>query len=480
MTRLVSCLTLALLAATLTGCPSRDRPVAPPASPAATGPEWKEFTHEKGRFAVLLPGPAQEQVTESQTAVGPMTYTINVVELKDQGKKFAVVFADYPPGANYGDEELAHKVISAVIAGNIRSRKGEVRNKSRIKLGNHYGQEGLIDFPDGQGQRLLRVYLVGNRLYQLASDWSGGAASADAEKFLNSFRLTETAPGKAASLTDARRGFKTKLTRRGGEKEPLDEPPAGVLRIVRYDSPVGKLGAYLTPAPKDGKKHPAIIWITGGDCNSIDQGCWKEGPPANDQSASAFRKAGIVLMFPSLRGGNDNPGDKEGFLGEVDDVLAAREYLAGQPFVDPERIYLGGHSTGGTLVLLVAECSDRFRAVFSFGPANEVAGYGPEYLPFDTSNPRELELRSPGRWLGSIRSPVFVFEGMVQGNLDSLQAMARASTNPKARFLPVQGANHFSLLAPVTRLIAEKILRDDGAETRLAFTEAEVNQRIKN
>ena len=28
-------------------------------------------------------------------------------------------------------------------------------------------------------------------------------------------------------------------------------------------------------------------------------------------------------------------------------------------------IYLGGHSTGGTLVLLVSECTDRFRAIFS-------------------------------------------------------------------------------------------------------------------
>ena len=66
------------------------------------------------------------------------------------------------------------------------------------------------------------------------------------------------------------------------------------------------------------------------------------------------------MMFPSLRGGNDNPGNKEGFLGEVDDVLAAADFLSKQEFVDPNRIYLGGHSTGGTLVLLVAACSNKF------------------------------------------------------------------------------------------------------------------------
>ena len=283
-------------------------------------------------------------------------------------------------------------------------------------------------------------------------------------------------PEKAASLIEARRGFKSKLARRESDKDPVPAPPPGLFRTVRYDSSAGKLAAYLTPEPKDGKKHPAIIWITGGDCNSIDQGCWKVGPPSNDQSASAFRNAGIVMMFPSLRGGNDNSGVREVFFGEVDDVLAAAEYLGKQTFVDPNRIYLGGHSTGGTLVLLVAECSDRFRAVFSFGPADDVAGYGPEYLPFDTSNPREIELRSPGRWLAAIKSPTFVFEGAIQGNIGSLRTMARTSTNPKTHFVPVHAADHFSILAPTTRLIADKILRDEAPESQLTITEEEVGK----
>ena len=283
-------------------------------------------------------------------------------------------------------------------------------------------------------------------------------------------------PDKGDSLVEARRGFKTKLVISPRDPEPVPDPPPKVFRTVRYESPAGRLAAYLTPDPKDGKKHPANIWITGGDCNSIGQGCWKEGPPSNDQSASAYREAGIPMMFPSLRGGNENPGVKEGFLGEVDDVLAAADFLARQEYIDPRRIYLGGHSTGGTLVLLAAECSNRFRAVFSFGPADEVAGYGPQYLPFVPSAPRELELRSPGRWLHSIQSPTFVFEGTSQGNVESLRAMQRASTNPLAHFYAVRGATHFSILATTNRLIAAKILRDDGPTTNLAFTEDELSR----
>ncbi len=157
------------------------------------------------------------------------------------------------------------------------------------------------------------------------------------------------------SLLEARRGFKTKLVPLARERDPVPEPPPELFRKISYDSPAGKLAAYISQAPQDGTKHPAIIWITGGDCNTIDEGVWSAAPPSNDQTASAYRKAGIVMMFPSLRGGNDNPGVKEAFLGEVDDVLAAARYLVRDESVDPKRLYLGGHSTGGTLVLLVAE-----------------------------------------------------------------------------------------------------------------------------
>ena len=87
-------------------------------------------------------------------------------------------------------------------------------------------------------------------------------------------------PSKKVSLAEARKGFKTKLIRKESTGKPLPEPPAQLFRKIHFHSPVGKLGGYLTPDPKDGKKHPAIIWITGGDCNSIDEGVWAKSPPS--------------------------------------------------------------------------------------------------------------------------------------------------------------------------------------------------------
>src|SRR5579883_2120046 len=235
-------------------------------------------------------------------------------------------------------------------------------------------------------------------------------------------RKSKTNPEGTMSLADARKGFTTKLKKNYNAKEEVPEPPAKIFRKVQYESPAGKLAAYVSPDPKDDKKHPAIIWITGGDCNTIGD-VWGAAKPGNDQSARQYREAGIVMMFPSLRGGNENPGSEENFYGEVDDVLAAADYLAKLDYVDPTRIYLGGHSTGGTLALLVAESTDRFRAVFAFGPVDDVSGYGSKDLTFDLKNPREVQLRSPIHWLDSIHSPVFVFEGSSQGNGEALQTL---------------------------------------------------------
>src|SRR5689334_2342672 len=69
-------------------------------------------------------------------------------------------------------------------------------------------------------------------------------------------------------LTDARKGFASKLDN-AKSAMPIDQPPAEVFSLVNYTSSVGSLPAYLSPDPGDGQKHPAIVWITGGDCNSI-------------------------------------------------------------------------------------------------------------------------------------------------------------------------------------------------------------------
>jgi len=267
----------------------------------------------------------------------------------------------------------------------------------------------------------------------------------------------------ASSLTAARRGFSTHLLRRESIGEAPDPPPPGVLALVSYPGPLGPMAAYVSPSPNDGKQHPAIIWLVGGSSNSIGSTAWERQPPDNDQSARGFRASGIVMMYPSLRGGNMNPGYRERFFGEVNDVIAAARFLAQLDYVDPHRIYLGGHSTGGTLALLVAESSDQFRAVYALGAVGDMLGYGKDAVPFDLSNSKEVQLRSPKLWLDSIHVPTFVFEGTeAPANIESLRDMARLNRNPLVRFREIPGGTHFTIIAPLVSEIARQIQQDDG------------------
>jgi acetyl esterase/lipase len=149
-------------------------------------------------------------------------------------------------------------------------------------------------------------------------------------------------------------------------------------------------------------------------------------------------------------------------------------------YVDPEHIYLGGHSTGGTLALLVAEYSDRFRSVFSFGPIADISKYGTDsvFLPFETSIPNELKVRSPIHWLSSVKKPTWVFEGTVKANINALRIMAKTTDNPNIHFIEIKDANHFSGLAPTQELIAKKIIQDTGELNNISITEDEVNRNF--
>ena len=273
----------------------------------------------------------------------------------------------------------------------------------------------------------------------------------------------------APGLWVAREGFVTAVSA-PASGTPLPEPPPELFVRSDYRNPQNRmLAAYVTPDPGDGQKHPAIIWLTGGDSNSLDD-FWTEGAFTNDQSASAYRKAGLVMMFPTLRGGNTDTGHKEFFYGEVDDVVAAAGHLAKLPYVDAGHIYLGGHSTGGTLALLTAEASTRFKAVFAFGAVARIDRYPPSLVPeLGAFELRESRLRSPIEWLDGISTPTWLIEGAeAPGNRDELDAMCAQTRNPAVHCISVPGLDHFSVLGKVSQVIAARLsVANSGIEFSL-------------
>jgi acetyl esterase/lipase len=283
---------------------------------------------------------------------------------------------------------------------------------------------------------------------------------------------------KRRTLLDKRKGHKTKLVRvLPDEEDPLEEPPKEWFKLIKYKAPVGPCAAYVSVPPDPAKRGPAIVWLTGGfPVGGAGDSAWTRQPVTNDQGASIYRAHGIVMMYPSLRGTFGNPGKQESFYGEVEDVIAAAKHLASLPYVDPKQIYLGGHSTGGTMALLVAQSTDLFRAAFCFGPSISPRGYGAEAMAYDVDNEKENELRSPLLHVDCIQTPTWVIEGTIDGNLESLEElrkMGSAVNNPLLHCLAIVRGNHFDILAPLNRLIAERITKlKPGATFRLGALDA--------
>jgi len=204
-----------------------------------------------------------------------------------------------------------------------------------------------------------------------------------------------------------RNRYGTKLTRHVPSPQEMPAfPPSEGAQEVLYASENLKLRAWISKDPGDGRRHPAIVYLHGNYCFV----------PGNWDGIKAYRDAGYVTMTPMVRGENGNPGDFEFFFGEVDDVIAAGRYLAKQPFVDPSRVYVAGHSCGGTLTMLASMLPNPFAAAAAISGSPEqsmVVSQWPDPTPpiFDTADPQEYRLRSAAKYPASIRCPLYLFAG---------------------------------------------------------------------
>jgi dipeptidyl aminopeptidase/acylaminoacyl peptidase len=244
----------------------------------------------------------------------------------------------------------------------------------------------------------------------------------------------------------ARRSFHTTLLRRVASPQPSTpcHPPAGATEI-RFQSGELELEAWVNEPADAATKRPALLFLHGGFTFGSDD--W--------ESAAPFRDAGFVVLAPILRGENGQAGDFTLFYDEVDDVLAAADWLIDRDYVDSSRLFIAGSSAGGTLALLASMLTDEFRAVATFSASPDQAllvSHAQIALPFDVKDERELAMRSPLAFAASFKAPVRMYFGASD---HFVQVTRRTAEVAKAHGLDVEAialdGDHDSSVAPAIR-----------------------------
>lgn len=149
----------------------------------------KELTPKDAGFSVDMPGDAIEtkQALGLPTG-GKVEVKIFLVQLKAD-TNYIVSYCDLPAESLQGltpDARLDRARDDAVAAS-----KGKLVSDKKVKLGTDPGRDVVIELPEDKGFVRDRIYLVKTRLYQLVVTGDKGLVmGADAEKYLDSFKLT--------------------------------------------------------------------------------------------------------------------------------------------------------------------------------------------------------------------------------------------------------------------------------------------------
>jgi dipeptidyl aminopeptidase/acylaminoacyl peptidase len=136
---------------------------------------------------------------------------------------------------------------------------------------------------------------------------------------------------------------------------------------------------------------------------------------------------------------------------------AALDYaIAKIPQLDPSRIYTAGHSSAGTISLLVAEREPRVRAAVAYAPASNVEKFlGEERVAaFSSIMPdyREfLKRTSPHAGAKDLHCPLFLFHAEDDRNVAIAEsenfAKEVSSHNPAVTFVRAAKGGHFSAMS---------------------------------
>jgi hypothetical protein len=207
----------------------------------------QEYASPEGKYRVLFSGSPKLQDKTVPTALGPITARIAITEDWSRTARM-VMYADYPAHLVQIDNRDA--MLEAACQGMANESKLTALSKVTIALNGHPGREVSFESQPGRpGPKIAgraRIYLVGNRLYQVfIAGRSGQLEPETIQGFFDSFALLDQGPGMG--------GSSVAVSPSPAGPAPVDRPGlASKQRIRPGRGPNARVQPAPTPAPGPG------------------------------------------------------------------------------------------------------------------------------------------------------------------------------------------------------------------------------------
>ncbi len=208
----------------------------------------QEYTSQDGRYRVQFTGKPTIQEKTVQTPVGPVITRIAISEDWSRTARM-VMYADYPPHLIHAGNRDGG--LDGACQGMVSEAQLVTLSKVPITLNGHPGREVTFDSqpgrPGGKVVGRARLYLVGNRLYQvLIAGPDGRVPPETIESYFNSFSLLDQGPGPAGPGAPA--------GPRPVGPPPAGPPPSGPRQVDRrpVDRPAPASSPRKRPGPEPG------------------------------------------------------------------------------------------------------------------------------------------------------------------------------------------------------------------------------------
>jgi hypothetical protein len=242
---------------------------------AATIAEFADpepFASQAGKFRFQFPG----DPAESDMKAGDMT--IHTTTYVDANRtEYAVLYSDLGPAIVKGKDP--YLLLEGGVQGMIKSGGWTILSKKAIKLGEYSGLDvtGDVKTPNGAGLGQIRMYLVGDRLYQIIIVGTKSKVRlSEFQKHFDSFELIRGAPALARANARRATAPAAPAAPRAGRarqqmlKNNVQSRRSPAPKSAPGDEPAAETATDVDPGPDPSKPAEVAISLNSASSRMVD------------------------------------------------------------------------------------------------------------------------------------------------------------------------------------------------------------------